>query len=160
MAQSKNNRKKGRKKNNKSHAAQTTKNTVPRMRNWDKEKKIRFACLGIMIVGFVLALIDNRITALIGIRLRLSARRHPWSTPSGTPPIIRLPKLCCACSVCCARCSSCCSLWETGENARKRKKIRSAFSALLLGELAFAKQMTERASTQTGLAFAEPNSYY
>ena len=66
MAQSKNNRKKGRKKNNKSHAAQTTKNTVPRMRNWDKEKKIRFACLGIMIVGFVLALIDNRITALIG----------------------------------------------------------------------------------------------
>ena len=49
MAQSKNNRKKGRKKNNKSHAAQTTKNTVPRMRNWDKEKKIRFACLGIMI---------------------------------------------------------------------------------------------------------------
>ena len=69
MAQSKNNRKKGRKKNNKSHAAQTTKNTVPRMRNWDKEKKIRFACLGIMIVGFVLALIDNRITALIGYPL-------------------------------------------------------------------------------------------
>lgn len=39
MAQSKNNRKKGRKKNNKSRAAQTTKNVVPTMRDWDKEKK-------------------------------------------------------------------------------------------------------------------------
>lgn len=69
MAQSKNNRKKGRKKNNKSRAAQTTKNVVPTMRDWDKEKKIRFACLGVMIVGFVLALIDNRITSLIGYPL-------------------------------------------------------------------------------------------
>ena len=69
MAQSKNNRKKGRKKNNKPRAAQTTKNAVPAMRNWDKEKKIRFACLGVMIVGFVLALIDNHITSLVGYPL-------------------------------------------------------------------------------------------
>lgn len=33
------------------------------------KRKNPFACLGIMIVGFVLALIDNRITALIGYPL-------------------------------------------------------------------------------------------
>ena len=45
------------------------------------------------------------------------------------------------------RCATSLPKGETSWFVRKSKKIRSGFSALPLGELAFAKQMTERAKS-------------
>lgn len=66
MAQSKNNRKKSKKKNkNRTSGQEAGRSSVQKARDWNKEQVFKFASLGVMIVGFVIAMIGGT-ASLIG----------------------------------------------------------------------------------------------
>ncbi|MCD8355475.1 MAG: hypothetical protein LUE11_02730 [Clostridia bacterium] len=67
MAQSKNNRKKSKRKNKNHTSGQAAagRGSVQKARDWNKEQVFKFASLGVMIVGFVIAMIGG-VASLIG----------------------------------------------------------------------------------------------
>lgn len=66
MAQSRNNRKKSKKKN-KNHASPQTASygSVKKVRDWKQEQVVKFIALGVMVVGFLLSMIGG-MASLIG----------------------------------------------------------------------------------------------
>lgn len=85
MAQSKNNRKKSKKKN-KNHMSRqdTERNSVQRARDWNKTQIIKFASMGVMVAGFLLAMIGG-LASMIGYPIAFVGAaaclvQTPWDT--------------------------------------------------------------------------------
>lgn len=85
MAQSRNNRKKGKKKN-RNHASpqKMDRGSVTKVRDWKQEQVIKFIALGVMVVGFLLTMIGST-ASMIGypvafLGAAVSMVLTPWDT--------------------------------------------------------------------------------
>lgn len=104
MAQSRNNRKKSKKKNRNHTSSQTNDRTsVKKVRDWKQEQMVKFIALGVMVLGFVLAMIDG-MASLIGypvafLGAAVSMVLTPWDTTNHKITKIVLCVFCILCAM-------------------------------------------------------------